>query len=192
MSKLKQRLAAGMLGAMLALALQAHAAVPAGWIIAGDAPTDYEFGTDMTGGREGGRSAYIKLKAANSSGFGTLMQTISAQNYLGTRVRLSGYLRSNEIRRGQLWMRVDGPNRRIASFDNMDSRPVTGTTQWKRYEIVLDVPRDAEDIAFGFFLSGAGVLWADSFRLEIVDNTVPVTGARQNRPTEPANLNFQD
>jgi hypothetical protein len=192
MSNLKKRIAAAMLGAMLALALQAHAAVPAGWIIAGNAPTDYEFGTDATGGREGGRSAYIKLKAASSSGFGTLMQTISAQNYAGTRVRMSAYLRTSEVRRGQLWMRVDGPNRRILGFDNMDSRPVTGTTQWKRYEVVLDVPRNAEGIAFGFFLSGEGMLWADSFRLEIVDNTVPVTGARQSRPTEPANLNFQE
>src|SRR5690242_3339197 len=104
MSRLKQRVAAGILGVLVAL--QAHAGIPAGWIVAGNAPTDYEFGADTSGGREGRRSAFIRLKATHSSGFGTLMQTISAQNYVGTRVRLSAFMRSDEVRRGQMWMRV--------------------------------------------------------------------------------------
>ena len=63
---------------------------------------------------------------------------------------MSGYLKTSEVTKAQMWMRVDGANTKILSFDNMDSRPVRGTTSWTRYEIVLDVPADSIDIAFGF------------------------------------------
>jgi hypothetical protein len=192
MNNVMQRLAITLLGALATLASQAHAAVPAGWLVTGDKPNDYEYGTDANGAHDGGRAAYIKLKASSSAGFGTLMQMIQSRNYVGTRVRLSGYMRSAGVRRGQMWMRVDGPSGKILGFDNMDSRAVTGTTDWKRYEVVLDVPEDAKAIAFGFFLSGEGTLWADGFRLEIVDKTVPVTGGSQALGTEPRNLGFEE
>ncbi len=192
MNNVKQKLVVAVLGMLAGLASQAHAAVPAGWLVSGDKPNDYEYGTDTNGARDGGRAAYIKLKAPSSAGFGTLMQVILSQNYVGTRVRLSGYMRSASVRRGQMWMRVDGPNGKVLGFDNMDSRAVTGTTDWKRYEVVLDVPEDAKAIAFGFFLNGEGTLWADGFRLEIVDKTVPVTGGAQAAGTEPRNLSFEE
>src|SRR5690349_8744798 len=70
MNKVMRRLALTVLGMLAGFALQAHAAVPAGWLVSGDKPSDYEFGTDANGARDGGRAAYIKLKAANSAGFG--------------------------------------------------------------------------------------------------------------------------
>ena len=92
-----------------------------------------------------------------------------------------------------MWMRVDGPDRKISSFDNMDSRPVTGTTGWTRYEIVLDVPSDSVDIAFGFFLAQGGTVWGDNFKLEKVESTVPVTSAEPpGRPKMPVNTDFEN
>lgn len=74
-------------------------------------------------------------------------------------MRLSGYLRTADAGGAQMWMRVDGPNHEALAFDNMDSRPVTGTTGWKRYDIVLDVPQTSVDVAFGFFLAGSGIAY---------------------------------
>jgi hypothetical protein len=75
--------------------------------------------------------------------------------------------------------------------DNMDSRPITNTADWRRYEIVLDVPQSATSIAFGFFLWGSGTVWADDFKLERVDASVPRTvGDNGARLDEPRNLNF--
>jgi hypothetical protein len=77
----------------------------------------------------------------------------------------------------------------------MDSRPVTGTTGWTRYEIVLDVPADGVDIAFGFFLAQAGTVWGDNFRLEKVESTVPVTSPHPpapSRPKTPVNTDFEN
>jgi hypothetical protein len=177
-------------------ALPAWAELPAGWFIAGSAPNDYEFSRDTSTAQSGQSSALIAAKPGiTSTGFGTLMQIIDAENYRSSRWRMSGYLKTSEVAKAQMWMRVDGPDRKILSFDNMDSRPVHGTTPWTRYEIVLDVPANSIEIAFGFLLTqGGGRVWADSFKFEKVDSTVPVTAppiVAPARPKEPVNTDFE-
>jgi hypothetical protein len=174
-------------------ALPILAAAPPGWVIAGSAPADYEFAVDSTTAASGKRSASITARSgAKSAGFGTLMQTVAADDYRGARIRLSGYLRTEAANRAQMWMRVDGDSGKVLAFDNMDSRPVTGTTGWTRYGIVLEVPPDSVDIAFGFFLISGGKAWGDGFKLEKVDNSVPVTSALRTLPRSPANPDFED
>lgn len=168
----------------------AGAVVPAGWNIAGSAPAEYEF-SQATISSSGKYGALIQSRAGSASGFGTLMQTISAEEYRGSRWRLSGYMKTEDAARAQMWMRVDGPEKAILAFDNMDSRSVSGTTDWKRYEIVLDVPEASVDIAFGFFLAGGGKAWADNFKLEKVDATVPTTSRTPGKPRAPANPDFE-
>jgi hypothetical protein len=178
-------------------ALPAWAELPTGWFVAGNAPNDYEFSRDTSTAQSGRSSALIAAKAGvASSGFGTLMQIIDADNYRGARWRMTGYLKTSNVAKAQMWMRVDGPDKRILAFDNMDSRPVRGTTGWTRYEIVLDVPADSTDIAFGFFLmQGSGKVWGDTFNFEKVDSTVPLTApvtAAPARPKEPVNTDFEN
>ncbi len=177
----------------LGAALPVLAAAPPSWTIAGNAPADYEFAVDKATGTSGKQSASIVAKpGARADGFGTLMQTIAADNYRGDRLRLSGYLRTEAASRAQMWMRVDGPGGKVLGFDNMDSRPVTGTTAWRRYDIVLDVPADSVDIAFGFFLISSGKVWGDDFKLERVDGSVPVTSTGSALARVPGNLDFED
>lgn len=180
------------LAAGLCTATPLFAAAPPGWTIAGNAPTDYSFAVDPTTAASGKRSASIAANPnARPNGFGTLMQTIAADDFRGSRVRLSGYLRTQAANRAQMWMRVDGPDGKILDFDNMDSRPVTGTTGWQRYDIVLDVPSDSLDIAFGFLLVSSGKVWADDFKLDRVDSSVPVTSAGPPLARAPVNMDFE-
>jgi len=177
----------------LGAAFPTLATAPPGWLIGGNAPGDYQFELDTSTAASGTRSAMISAKhGARADGFGTLMQTIAADDYRGTRLRLSAYLRTQAANRAQMWMRVDGSDGRILGFDNMDSRPVTGTTGWRRYEIVLDVPSDSTDLAFGFLLISSGKVWADDFKLEKVDTSVAITSAGLTLPRVPANLDFED
>jgi len=181
----------------LLCAQPAWAELPLGWFVAGSAPNDYEFSRDTSTAQSGQSSALIAAKSGvNSSGFGTLMQVIDAENYRGARWRMSGYLKTSDVAKAQMWMRVDGPDKKILSFDNMDSRPARGTTSWTRYEIVLDVPADSIDIAFGFFLiQGSGKVWGDSFKFERVDSTVPVTApapAAAVLSKQPINTDFEN
>jgi hypothetical protein len=69
----------------------------------------------------------------------------------------------------------------MLGFDNMEPRAVKGTTDWTRYEIVLDVPTTAAALAFGVLLAGNGEVWMDDLKFDIVPSTVPVTGTRGPR-----------
>ncbi|HEY2780312.1 MAG TPA: hypothetical protein VGI90_06045 [Steroidobacteraceae bacterium] len=170
-----------------------RAEAPSGWFVAGSAPKDFEFSRDSSEAWQGHNSALIAAKpGVVSNGFGTLMQAISAENYRGGRWRLSGYLKTSDAARAQMWMRVDATDRKVVSFDNMDDRPITGTTDWTRYEIVLNVPADSVDVAFGFLLMQRGQVWGSNFKLEKADASVPVTSkAPAALPKEPLNLDFQ-
>ena len=101
-----------------------------------------------------------------------------------------------------LWMRIDGKEKTGLAFDNMMGRPVKGTTEWKKYDVVLDVPDEAEEITFGYLVAGKGRGWVDDIAFEAVGKDVPTTGIeaqpmdRQGEiikglPNEPKNLDFE-
>ena len=130
---------------------------------------------------------------ARSSGFGTMMQAIDASEYRGKRLRLSSYVKSKGVENwAGVWMRVDGPEQsRSLAFDNMNDRPIKGTKDWTRCDIVLDVANEATGIAFGILVNGPGTVWLDDVKFEVVTTAVPTTGTRQGVAKKPANLNFE-
>lgn len=164
--------------------------LPQGWIIAGSKPKSYHMGTATGQGRDGKNCATIQSKDKKIQGFGTLMQVISAEKYKGQRVKLSAYIKAEQVSDWcGLWMRADGLNKEMLAFDNMGDRPIKGTADWKKTEVVLDIPEKTNKIAFGTLLSGVGKVWIDDYQLEIVDQTVPTTG---NYSPFPKNLSFED
>ncbi|GLQ97230.1 hypothetical protein [Dyella mobilis] len=168
----------------------AHGTPPRGWSVTGSTPDHYEVGTQPGNLHSGDVNAYIR-STRPGKGFGTLMQTINADGYRNQRIRLTGHLKTENADWAGLWMRIDGANRRIAGFDNMEDRGPRGNTDWRSYSIVLDVPSDSLDIAFGFLLHGQGEVLADDFKLEAVGKDVPLTGsAPPSLPTQPANMSF--
>lgn len=179
-----------LLGSMVT---SAHAAMPQGWFKTGSAPADYDMGSQAGSRHAGDKNGFIRAKH-DTSGFGTMMQTIDAHNYRGGRLRLSGWLRTIGANKAGMWMRIDGADRKVVGFDNMDDRSLHGDNDWKRYDIVLDIPSDAVDIAFGFLLNGKGELLADDFKLEPVDKNVAVTGGSlpAHMPEAPVNLDFSN
>jgi len=170
-----------------------HESPAPGWIAAGSYPKDYDMGIDFTTVHSGKASGYMKCQVAESQGFGTLMQTFRGSEYLGKRVRLSAYVKSEQVEEwAGLWMRVDGSNKPL-SFDNMQNRSIQGTTDWQRYEVVLDVPESSVAIAFGVLLAGKGQVWMDDFQFEVVGSEVPTTDIPldQHIHTSPQNLSFE-
>ncbi len=179
------------MAALGACSLLLQAAIPQGWLLAGGNPMDYESGIDKQTVHNNLPSAYLKAKKSTAEGFGTLMQDFRADKYLEKRVRLSAFAKTEGVQQWSgLWMRVDKGNTSVA-FDNMQDRPIKGTSDWQRYEVVLDVPPDATGIAFGILLSGPGRVWLNSVKFEVVGPEVPPTG-RGTRRDEPTNLNFEN
>jgi hypothetical protein len=144
----------------------------------------YEYGIDTDVKRNGEGSGYLKAKLSDTGGFGTLMQTFDADMYRGKRVCMSGYVKSEGVEPyarewgwAGLWMRVDGSHLYSSlAFDNMVNRPIQGSTGWEKYEIVLDVPENSVNIAFGILLAGKGQVWLDEVQFEVVGQGVPTTG----------------
>lgn len=165
-----------------------------GWIISGSNIDEYNIMLDNSTFHSGNQSVKISgSKNLNSENFTTVMQQISAKNYLNKRVKLSAYLKSENIDGwGGIWFRVDGKNFEQLKFDNMQDRPVVGTNSWNYYSSVLDVPIEADILNFGFLLQGSGNLWADDFNLEVVTKDVKTTdfSSEQIYPDKPSNLSF--
>ncbi|MCA9290405.1 MAG: hypothetical protein KDA25_04705, partial [Phycisphaerales bacterium] len=122
------------------------------------------------------RSAVIRGEdpSATLDVFDGFNSGLSAHPYRGKRIRLTAVVRSERARRAAIWMRIDGADHPIA-FDNMDPRPIVGTTGWRTYSVVLDVAPNAEQIVFGALLSGSGTVWVDDMVVEVVGLDVPST-----------------
>ncbi len=168
---------------------------PNGWFPAGSKPSEYVMSTDNSIFQNGQSCAHIKSKSPEENEFGTLMQTISAENYLGKRLQLSGYIKSEDIKGWSgMWMRIDGENNQQLGFDNMKDRAIKGTMEWKRYKIVLDIPSNSKSINYGVLLGGEGKVWFDNFELKEVDKSIEVTNLmKENKlPIKPINLDFEE
>jgi hypothetical protein len=180
--------------------------LPEKWFVAGSHPTSYKFGTDNTISKTGDYSAIIKSSTDKITGFGTLMQQCSPDKFIGKRVKFSGYMKSENVSDwAGLWVRID-VDTVMVSFDNMhDGKKnisVKGSSDWKKYEIVLDVPSNSTLISYGALLSGTGQIWFDNLTFEVVDNNVETTGITnscdiqngrkpKDQMAEPFNLDFE-
>lgn len=172
----------------------AAASPAAGWIRAGSAPADYDMGVDRAVSHGGKGSGFIRSNKPVTGGFGTLMQMFDAEKFHGKRLRLSAWVKNEGVSSwAGVWMRVDGRGKDMLAFDNMQSRPIKGSADWKKYEVVLDVAPEATAIAFGILLDGPGRAWIDDIALEAVDKSVPTTGAINGAGFSPApqNLDFE-
>lgn len=169
------------------------AAAPRGWILAGTNPTSYESGLDSQVSYSAHPTAFLKSTAPHIEGFGTLMQEFRADHYLGKRVSFSAFVKTqNAAGWAGLWMRIDKGATQLA-FDNMQNRPIKGTTDWQKYDVVLDVPQDATGIFFGVLLGGTGEVWISNVKFEAVGLDVPTTSLTPpTSPAEPTNLNFEN
>lgn len=169
----------------------AVAAIPNGWFLAGSDPGSYRIERDTSVVRDGKASGLL-ASTGPSKGFGTMMQSFQPAEYLGKRVKLSAWVKAQDVQRwAGVWMRVDAKDKPSIAFDNMQGRPIQGTRDWKRYDIVLEVGDNASSLSFGILVEGEGKVWLNSLKFEIVDASVPVTGmVPSSQSKKPANLDF--
>lgn len=163
------------------------------WFKAGSKPNSYEMGIDKGAGQYGNDCASIKSIEKNIDGFGTLMQSFKADKYHGKKIRMTGLMKSKKVDSwAGFWLRVDGyDTKKSLAFDNMFKRAIKGSTDWAKYEIILEVSEKASKIAFGALLNGTGQIWFDKIDFEVVDNSVPSTDmVKEMIKDEPKNLDF--
>jgi hypothetical protein len=153
----------------------AHAAVP-GWRLGSEAPDDFAVALDRQIRHGGNASAAIWSVTPRPRAYATLVQCFLPDEYLGKRIRLSGWVKAADFAtRANLWMRVESTVGLVTAFDDMSHRAANGMFDWTRQQIVLDVPRDSGAIYIGLMLA-KGRAWLDDVSIELVGKTVRTTG----------------
>lgn len=175
----------------------AASGAPKGWWKNGSKPDAYDVGIDPTQPYKQPISVYVKsLDPKTSEGtFGGMMQMCRAESFRGKRLKFTGYVKTLDVvGTANLWFRVDGDSGKLLAFDNMQNRPIKGTTDWKEYSVVLDVPETATALAFGIFVQGAGMAWLNDVQLIEVSSSVKSTKMEDvtSLPDAPQNLDFSN
>ena len=159
--------------------LDGGAPLPAGWAFASKHPEHYVVEVVDVGACRA-PSAVVRSAVAAPSGTASVMQVFRADRYRNTRVRFSAVVSTTDVSGwAGLWMRVDGTQKKTLAFDNMQARPLRGTTPCGRQSVVLDVANDAQVIALGLVLDGPGRGELSGLSLEVVDRTVATTSLEQ-------------
>ena len=113
--------------------------------------------------------------------FGSVAFTIPS-SYEGKEIELRGFLKLKDVSDGYggLFLRLDGESNVLLQFDNMESRGLSGTTDWAQYSIKLPLHSDAIKIVLGALLTGKGQLWVDD--LEVLIDGKDISEAKIKPP----------
>ena len=145
---------------------------PEGWLSiqhAGD--LSYTFRLDEIVRHDGARS--VRIDNVGPEPFGSIYQQISAAAYRGKRLRFSAWLRTESARGsatgggGVLILQAMQSGAPLA-WNHMKDTAVAGSTDWKRYQVELEIPATADQIEVGAMLHGPGKLWLDDAQLQAV------------------------
>jgi hypothetical protein len=113
------------------------------------------------------------------------------------RIKMTGFIKSENVADwAGMWLRVDSKTgQESLNFDNMQDRPVKGTSDWTKCEITLDVPEESGTLNFGVLMSGTGKIWFDNISFEILNNGTPKVSkdsVAMSLPEKPQNLDFEE
>jgi hypothetical protein len=153
--------------------------VPVGWTLFQGEGSGFTAVVDSAVRHGGIASGRLQSLPGVEEGFASLQQAIRGEAYRNKRVRLVGYVRTEDMpdtNQAAMWLRIDGEGRTLA-LDNMSDRAPAGPHGWLKHEIVLDVPLDAVGLVCGLILSGAGKAWVDDVSIAVVGPDVAVTAA---------------
>lgn len=174
--------------------VMAGSVAPKSWDIYGSKPDSYLVQVDPAQKSKYGNSVSLASKeTVSATATATLMQTIKAEDYRGKRVRFAGYLKGQGVKSwAGLWMRTNDVADKVLILDNMEKRAFRGDGDWRKLDVVIDVPSDSAKISFGVLIVGEGQIWVSGLDFQVVDATVPVT-AKSSLPElnrHPVNLEF--
>ena len=159
------------------------AQAPEAWLIAGQDAQDYELTRDVKVSRSGEASMRLGARGnRHRDDWAVSVQMIDATAYRDKRIRLSGYVRGDDVRSGGLWLRMDGivdEKAAMLAIDNLDDDRIKGTQDWTRQDIVVDIPPESVTILFGAMITGDGAIWVDDLAFEEVSADVELTSSSE-------------
>lgn len=154
------------------------APLPPNWHLVGEHTSLYQAGIDLTNIESviGAKTLRFTGNRPELDSIGRISQSINASVYGGKRLRFSGRVRTIDVNiSAGLFVTAQAANHDTLASDEMNDRPITGTSYWSQYDVVIEIPNDTAVIAFGLRLTGAGQVWVDKMSMEVVGDNIPVT-----------------
>jgi hypothetical protein len=172
------------------------------WSVWSQCPTDFSVTLDPAVTRNGHpalRIAYVSSEPPEKYSFvwwGKHNYDLDTfRKYLGHTVRMSVWAKSEDVvpRAGLDFQPKDLKGKRLVK--TRSSERILGTTDWREYSVVCDIPQETRDFQTAVFMYGDGKLWVDtnSFKWEIVETppgTQPLRTSASQDITQPGDLIF--
>jgi len=118
----------------------------------------------------------VILRAANAASLrdiGAVKQVASSEICRGKRVRFQAEVSTQDADGAGLWL--GAATRDVQIMDAMYNRLITGSSEWKNIELVIDVPSNAEYVSYGLWMKGSGCCLMRNPQFDFVDQSVPLT-----------------
>ena len=157
--------------------------VPTAWVGGETQPHEFSISIDHRIVHSGRSSLLLRSIVPRPNGAVYVSQSFRAGTFRGKRVRLGAFLRPKDVT-NQVFLYLT-INRAGDSNPTFLKAETSGTTRWKKYELVTDVPTDADSVTIALELRGPGTVRADDFSFSSVNRFVPLT-----QHLAPANLDF--
>jgi RNA polymerase sigma factor (sigma-70 family) len=108
-------------------------------------------------------------------------RTIDSAPFRNQRVRITAWMKTENLANfAGLLFNANTTTIHSCAADWMPNRPLTKTTDWTLLQIVSDIPPETTGISLGVNLFGAGKIWLDDMRIEIVSPQTPTTDDSHN------------
>ncbi len=151
-------------------------------------PDYHSYRIDPSTTHNGKASLAITAKEAEPVGIVNLVhQGFLADGYKGKRLRMTVYVKSEDVKRANWTLQVLGQRemngRKVPYPIAATATPqLIGTHDWTKQELVLDVAPDSCSIRCNFMLLGPGKAWLSEIQFAEVDTDVALTEAAQQGP----------
>jgi hypothetical protein len=161
---------------MLLLKANASAQIlPKAWTKSGTWAGSYTMEIKANEGINESKAIVLESVGKDIYGSGAVIQTINARNYLGKRVKLSAFIRTENVK--DFACLILSPQNKIDdfwnnSFNNSDDKKtfLQGNHAFKKIESYLNVNDNAGNLVIGAMIKGEGKIWIDNINLEIIEN----------------------
>ena len=151
--------------------------LPDKWHLTSPNSKQYEVLVDKHTAHTGNSSIFISSVDTSSNPKSAGVGYTVPAKYAGKEITVKAWMKSEDMKGSlALFLAIYDADGNTLQFENLQSKKIKGTKDWKQYSVTLPLAAQAQLIHIGPILIGKGKLWIDDVEL-FVDGT-PIQDAR--------------
>jgi hypothetical protein len=168
--------------------------LPKAWTKSGTWAGSYSMKIKPNEGLNNSNALELESIEKNIMGSGAVIQTISSSNYIGKRIKLSAYIKTEKVNDFACLILCSNQNldelwNDVVTNSEDKKTYLKGVHEYKKIECYLNVTDNFGNIVLGAMIKGEGKIWLDRFNLEIIEN---IAESGNELSKAPQNMEFED